>query len=62
MKPGVKVDVARELMGVVQRGCRHSVMRCVMERVCLDALRCKVEGCECLCVDDCHVFERNGVR
>ena len=39
MKHGVKVDVVRELMGVVERGCRHCVMRCAMERVCLDALR-----------------------
>ena len=62
MKYGVKVDVARELIGVVERGCRHCVIRRAVERVCLDVLCCGVDSRADLCVGGCHVLERNGVR
>ncbi len=62
MKPGVKVDVVRELMGVVERGCRHCVMRRVVERVCLDVLCRSASGRADLCMGGCHVLERKGVR
>ena len=56
------MDVVREPMGVVERGCRDCVMRRVVERVCPDVLYCSLEGRADLCVGGCHVLERKGVR
>ena len=56
------MDVVREPMGVVERGCRDCVMRRVVERVCLDVLCCSASGRADLCMGGCHVLERKGVR
>ena len=61
-KNGVKVDVVRAQVGMVERGRPDCVMRRVVDRVCLDVLCCSASGRADLCMGGSHVLERKGVR